>query len=130
MAESIYNYSNQTALAAIYLVIKWMFTSIICNQTAGYGENLDNEGPHSATPTDTDFKVKQSKRSLIRIIHKNRINGIFKEKSKISKQIMVPNGILWKIYATWYWLIVEQRMNSIFAGEHHFTHRSEEKEVI
>lgn len=38
MVESIYNYSYQTALTAIFLVIKWMFTSIIYNQTAGCGE--------------------------------------------------------------------------------------------
>lgn len=38
MVGSIYNYSYQTALAAIQLVIMWMFTPIICNQTAGNGE--------------------------------------------------------------------------------------------
>lgn len=38
MVESIYNYSYQTALATIYLVIKWMFAPIIYNQRAGNGE--------------------------------------------------------------------------------------------
>lgn len=38
MVESIYNYSYQKALAAIFLVIKEIFTPIIYNQTAGYGE--------------------------------------------------------------------------------------------
>lgn len=56
--------------------------------------NLDNEGPHSATPTGTDFKGKQSNRALIHIICKYKINVILKEKSEIPKQIMVPNGIL------------------------------------
>lgn len=56
--------------------------------------NLDNEGPHSATPTGTDFTGKQSNRALIHIICKYKINVILKEISKIPKQIMVPNGIL------------------------------------
>jgi len=55
---------------------------------------MDNEGPHSATPTDTDFKGKHSKRALIHKSNKNKINGILNEKSKIPKQIMVPNGVL------------------------------------
>lgn len=38
MVASIYNYSYQTALTAIYLVIKWMFTSVIYNQIPGYGK--------------------------------------------------------------------------------------------
>lgn len=38
MVESIYKYSYQTTLAAIYVIVNWMFTPIICNQTVGYGE--------------------------------------------------------------------------------------------
>lgn len=55
--------------------------------------DLDNEGPYSATPPG--FKGNETKRALTHVIHKNKINGILKEKkSKIPKQIMVPNGIL------------------------------------
>lgn len=47
--------------------------------------NLDNDGPHSATPTDTDFKGKQSKRAPIHIISRYKRNGILRKKKKDSK---------------------------------------------
>lgn len=43
--------------------------------------NLDNDGPHSATPADTDFKGKQSKISSIHIISRYKRNGILKKKN-------------------------------------------------
>lgn len=56
-----------------------MLTPIIYSQQATE-RNLDNEGPHSDTPTDTDFKGKQSKKALMHILCKYRINGNLKEK--------------------------------------------------
>lgn len=56
--------------------------------------NLDNDGPHSATPADTYFKGKQSKISSIHIISRYKRNGILKKKIKILKQINVPNDAL------------------------------------
>lgn len=55
--------------------------------------NLDNDGPHSDTPADTDFKGKQSKRTSIHAISRYKTNGIWKKKIKILKQINVPSDV-------------------------------------
>lgn len=55
--------------------------------------NPDNDGPHSATPADTVFKGKQSKRASIHIFSRYKINGIWNKKIKILKQINVPSGV-------------------------------------